>query len=329
MSARRRVVVTYPGFHPDDHATVGLLESAGLELRFEPRLRERSPAEVMALMADADAGIVSTDPFDESVFAACPALRVLARVGVGVDSIDLEAATEAGVAVTTTPGLNAATVADHTMAMMLACVRRLVENDSSVRAGGWERGGALSGGDLTGSTIAIVGLGAIGAAVARRLSGFDVQLLGVDIDQRAREGMTRVDLDQALAAADLITVHVPLSAATRGLIGAREMALMRPGSILLNTSRGGVVDEQALIAALREGRIAAAGLDVFAEEPPLASPLLSMSNVLLTPHVAGISVRAQRLMIEQAARSVIAVLEGRGPVGLLNPEALAGAPDPA
>jgi phosphoglycerate dehydrogenase-like enzyme len=294
-----------------------------LEIRLEPRHGERSPEEVLRFMADATAGVISTDPFDRSVFAACPRLRVLARVGVGVDTIDVDAATEAGVAVTTTPGINTSTVADHTLALMLACIRRVVENDASVKRGEWDRGGRLAGTELTGATVGIVGLGAIGQAVARRLAGFDARILGHDVSEVEPPGIVRVSLDELLRAADVVTLHVPLGPGTRMLIGARELALMRPDAILVNASRGGIVDEDALLLALREGRLGGAGLDVFAHEPPARSALLELDRVLVSPHVAGISVAAQQAALEAAVAGVLGVLAGRRPNGLINPEALA------
>jgi phosphoglycerate dehydrogenase-like enzyme len=318
------VVATFPGFDPDDAATGGALRAAGCELRLEPRTRERSLDEVRALMRDAFAGIVSTDRFDATVFAACPRLRILARVGVGYDTIDVDAATAAGIAVTTTPGANAETVADHALALMLAATRRIVEEDAAVRRGAWLRGGAHAGWDLHGRTIGIVGLGVIGRAVARRLRGFDCRLLAYDIAPQRVDGVELVRLDELLRRADVITVHVPLLPGTRRLIGAAELALLRPGAILVNTSRGGVVDEAACAAALRDGRLRAAGIDVFEDEPPAASPLLGLPNVTLTPHVAGISVGSIGAMLGAAVHSVLAVLHGERPDGLLNPEALAG-----
>jgi phosphoglycerate dehydrogenase-like enzyme len=322
VTERGTVVVTYPGFDPGDAHTAGVLRDAGLTVRFEPRVAERTPAEVRSFMAEAVAGIVSTDPFDEAVLHGCPELRVLARVGVGTDAIDLAAATRAGVVVTITPGMNTATVADHTVGLMLACVRRLVENDVAVRRGVWNRGGELTGADLSGATVGIVGLGSIGAAVARRLQGFDVRLLGADVAVRRFAGVKIVPLDQLLAESDVITVHVPLGPATRGLIGDRELRLMRPGAVLVNTARGEVVDEPALAAALRERRVAAAGLDVFAREPPIGSPLLDLPNVIMTPHIAGISRDGQQAMVEQAVASVLAVLDGGRPGSMVNPDAL-------
>jgi D-3-phosphoglycerate dehydrogenase / 2-oxoglutarate reductase len=326
--ARRTVVVTYPAFDEDDPRTAGVLRAAGLEIRYEPRVGERTTDEVLAFMADATAGVVSTDPFDRKVFGGCPRLRVLARVGVGVDTIDLEAATEAGVAVTTTPGINTNTVADHTLALILACVRRVVENDASVRRGEWDRGGRLIGIELAGSTVGIVGLGAIGRAVARRVGGFDARILGCDVVDVDTPGVERVGLDDLLRSSDVVTVHVPLGAGTRTLIGARELGLMRPGAILVNTSRGGIVDEQALHDALRAGRLGGAGIDVFEREPPGAE-LLGLDRVVVSPHVAGISVVAQQESLELAVSSVLAVLEGGRPAGLVNPAVLAGVREPA
>ncbi len=321
-AAARTVVVTYPAFDLNDSRTGGALHAAGLEVRLEPRLTERSPEDVVALMAGAAAGVVSTDPFDRTVFARLPLLRVLARVGVGVDSIDLDAATEAGVSVTNTPGINTSTVADHTLALMLASIRRIVENDRLLRAGGWERGGGLTGTELTGSTVGIIGLGSIGAAVARRLAGFDVTVLGYDVAETELAGARRVELDELLRDSDVVTLHVPLGNRTRHLIGVRELALMRPGAILVNVSRGGVVDEQALLAALLAGSIAGAALDVFAREPPVRSPLLDLPQVVVTPHIGGISVAAQQAALEMAVRSVLDVLADRRPSGLVNSEAV-------
>jgi D-3-phosphoglycerate dehydrogenase/(S)-sulfolactate dehydrogenase len=316
------VVVTYPGFDDDDERTAGALRAAGLAIRLEPRVNERTPAEVIGFMHSAVAGIVSTDPFDREVFAACPRLRALARVGVGFDAIDLEAATEAGVAVMITPGLNSETVADHTLALMLACVRRIVENDASVRRGEWDRGGRHLGTALSGATVGLVGLGTIGRAVSRRLVGFGVRQLGYDVVDSEVEHVTRVDLGELLRESDIVSLHVPLGAGTHELIGEPELALLRNGAILVNAARGRLVHEGALVRALRDGRLAAAGLDVFAHEPPRDSPLLALSNVVLSPHIGGIGAGAQQAMLEMAVSAVLAVLAGMEPGGLVNPQVL-------
>jgi D-3-phosphoglycerate dehydrogenase len=328
--AGRTVVVTYPGFDLRDGATAGRLRAAGFQIRLEPRTADRSPEETHRIMTGATAGIVSTDPFTARVLVGCPNLRVLARVGVGVDTIDLPAATAAGVAVTNAPDVNTASVADHTIALMLACCRRLRENDQSVRAQEWDRGGRLTGRELTGATVGIVGLGMTGRAVADRLRGFGVRLLGTDLPGVNHDGCERVELDELLERSDIVTMHVPLSSLTRGMIGKRELDRMRRGAILINTARGGVIDEAALIEALRDGHLEGAGLDVFAQEPPGSSPLLAMSNVILTPHVAGISASSQQLMLEMAVDSILDVLDGRDCPRVVNPEAMTnGRADPA
>jgi phosphoglycerate dehydrogenase-like enzyme len=227
------------------------------------------------------------------------------------------------VAVTITPGLNGDTVADHTLALMLACVRRVVENDASVRRGEWDRGGRHLGSSLSGATVGLIGLGAIGQAVARRLAGFGVRLLGHDLAEVEVEGVTRAELHELLRESDIVSLHVPLSEATHDLIGEAELALLRPTGILVNTARGRLVNEAALVAALREGRLAGAGLDVFEQEPPLGSPLLSLPQVVLSPHIGGIGAAAQQAMLEMATAAVLDVLSGRQPGGIVNPEALA------
>jgi phosphoglycerate dehydrogenase-like enzyme len=323
VSSAGVVVVTFPAFDVDDPESGGVLTGAGLEIRLCPKTGARTPDEVVTVMADAVAGIVSTDPFDKRVFAACPKLRVLARTGVGFDSIDLEAATAAGVVVTTTPGVNNEVVADHTLALILAAVRRVVESDASVRRGEWRRGTDLPVWDLHGATVGIVGLGAIGQAVARRLLGFDCTLLAYDVDDRHADGVRRVSLAELLGRSEIVTVHVPLLESTRGLIGAGELALTRPDAILVNTSRGGIVDEEALVAALHSGRIRAAALDVFASEPPAGSPLLGLPNVVLTAHLAGLSEASIARMLRVASQAVVSVLEGGEPTGVVNPRVLA------
>jgi phosphoglycerate dehydrogenase-like enzyme len=322
MTRAGTVVVTYPGFDLDHGETARTLRDAGFAIRYAPRVSERTPDQFVELMADATAGIVSTDPFDESVFARCPELRVLARVGVGTDAIDLAAATEAGVAVTITPGANADTVADHTLALMLACSRRLLENDRAMRDGRWDRGGTLSGSDLTGSTVGIVGLGSIGRGVAKRLGGFDATVLGADPRQVDEDGILQLPLEEVLGRSDVVTVHVPLLPTTRGLIGPAELRVVCPGAILINTSRGGVVDEDALVEALSDGRLAGAGLDVFSSEPPAGSPLLAMPNVVLSPHIAGISAYSQRMMLGMAVASLMDVIAGRPTSAVVNPAAI-------
>jgi phosphoglycerate dehydrogenase-like enzyme len=312
------VLVTWMGFEPDGATTGARLRAAGLRIVLAPKDGDRDAAEVARLVAGAAAAIVSTDPFDAAVFAAARELRVVARVGVGTDSIDLEAATAAGVVVTTTPGANRETAADHALAMILAALRRVVEHDASVRRGEWRRGGDLTPWDLHGTTVGLVGYGDIGRAVARRVAAFGARVLACD--PAASDG---VPLPVLLERADVVSLHLPLTAATRNLIGAAELARMPDHAVLVNTSRGGLVDEPALVAALRAGTIRAAALDVFTDEPHLTPGLVELPNVVLTPHIGGLSERSIALMTERATDQVLAVLAGRpDPACVANPEVL-------
>jgi len=318
-----KVVITWPDYDVAHEQLGGALQRAGLAIRLAPKRGARTPAELRGVLGQAAAAIVSTDPFDAATFAAHPALRVVARVGVGTDSIDLEAATASGVAVTVTPGANDHTVADHAVALMLACLRRLVEHDAGVRRGTWQRTGAHTPWLLTGATVGLVGYGRIGRLVAERLHGFGARILGADPAPSVRDGEQVMELDELLSAADVVSLHAPLLPSTRYLIGAPELRRMRPTAILVNTARGAVVDEAALARALADGQLRGAGLDVFDHEPPdLDSPLLALPNVVLSPHVAGLSEQSIAVMLRRATASVLDVLAGRAPADLANPAVL-------
>jgi phosphoglycerate dehydrogenase-like enzyme len=306
----RTVLVTWMDFDPDGRETGARLRAAGLQIQLAPKTGARTPGDMAALAADAVAAIVSTDPFDRQVFAAAPRLRAIARVGVGTDSIDLDAATDAGVVVTTTPGANRETTADHALALILAALRRVVEHDASVRRGEWRRGGELTPWELHRTTVGLVGYGGIGRAVARRLRGFDVELLVCDPAARPQRAFETVDLRELLRRADVVSLHVPLTSATVGLIGADELGLMRPSAVLVNTSRGGLLDEAALAHALGAGRLRGAALDVFADEPEVPGTLAGLRNVVLTPHIGGLSERSIASMTERATAHVLDALRG-------------------
>jgi phosphoglycerate dehydrogenase-like enzyme len=312
------VLVTWPHYDPHHAALGGALSGAGLQLRLAPKFGARSEAELLGLAADASGAIVSTDPFDRVVLGGCPLLRVIARVGVGSDSVDLAAATAHGVAVTITPGANEAAVADHTLALMLAVLRRVAEQDAAVRRGEWRRTGDATPWQLSDTTVGLVGYGRIGRLVAARLEGFSVRVLYHD----PYDGADSIPLDDLLARCDVVSLHAPLRPETTNLIGAREIALMRPEAVLINTARGGVVDEAALIAALCVGDLRGAGLDVFSDEPPRSKRLLGLDNVVLSAHVGGISERSVAEMTRRATRSVVDVLTGGVPRDLANPAVL-------
>lgn len=319
----RVVLVTYGGFTHDDPDSGGALRAAGYELRVSPRETDRTPDELADLVGDAVAAIADADPFDASVLRRAAALRVIARTGVGLDSIDLEAATQAGVAVTTTPSVNNETVADHALALILATLRRIVEQDAVVRAGGWRTFGEGGAWQLHGATVGVVGYGAIGRAVGRRLTGFGTTVLAYD-PVIAEADVPLLALDEVLARSDVVSIHAPLTPGTRGLFDAKRIAAMKPGAILVNTARGPIVDEDALADALESGHLRAAGLDVFQVEPPGYRRIVSAPNVTLSPHHAGISDVSNLDMSRMAAASVLGILQGGDTSQVVNPDALDG-----
>jgi len=285
--------------------------------------------EIVRRAADADALLTMlTDPIDAAVLDAGTRLRVVANMAVGYDNIDVLGATARGILVTNTPGVLTETTADMAWALLLAAARRVAEGDRLTRMGGWKawHPSFLLGRDVHGATLGIVGLGQIGLAVARRARGFDMRLLYHSRTRRpeaeAELGLEFVELERLLKESDFVTLHVPLSERTRHLIGERELALMKPTAILVNTTRGPVVDQRALYRALKERRIAAAGLDVAEEEPiPLDDPLLTLDNVTITPHVGSASVATRGKMAAMAVENVLAVLRGEQPPNCVNPEA--------
>jgi phosphoglycerate dehydrogenase-like enzyme len=313
------VLITWPDYDLQASDLGGALRRAGLAVRMEPKLGHRSPAELKVLAEGAAGAIVSTDPFDAEVLSATHALQVIARVGVGVDSIDLDAATAHGVMVTTTPGANEDTVADHTVALMLAALRRITEHDAGVRRGEWNRTGRHTPQALHGATVGLVGYGQIGRRVAERLRGFRVRLLVADPRPVDDASVEVVDLERLLMSSDVVSLHAPLTPQTRRIVGRRELSLMPRHAVLVNTARGGLIDEDALLEALRVGRIAGAALDVFQQEPP-RSPLVTLPNVVVSPHIAGLSRASVMEMTRRATASVVDVLSGRIPSNVANPE---------
>jgi glyoxylate reductase len=268
-----------------------------------PAFDELGDVEVGPLQprGDVEALLVANEPVDASDF---PALRLVGNFGVGYDRIGVEALAESGIAVTNTPGVLDAATADLTWALILAARRRVVEGDRRVRAGEWT--GSWADGflaeEMSRSTLGIVGLGRIGSAVARRAEGFELRVLST----RRSGGMT---LDELLAESDIVTIHAPLTAETQGLLDARRLSLLRDGACLVNTARGEIVDEDALVAELVSGRIRA-GLDVFAHEPHVPEALVSLPNVVLTPHLGSATRQTREAMTRIVVDNVLAYERG-------------------
>jgi len=299
-----------------------LLASAGVELRFAPKGGKTPVAELIELLQGCVATIAGGEPYTREVFAARPELAHIARFGVGFDAVDVAGATEAGVVLSTVVGTLDDAVADLTFGLILDVARGISRDDRRVRQGRWMREMTV---EVTGKTLGIVGLGRIGRAVARRAGAFRMRVLATepypDRAFVAEHGITLAPLERLLAESDFVSLHAPLMPETEGLMNAERLALMRPGAFLINVARGRLVDEAALEAALRAGRIAGAGLDVRAEEPPRDTRFLDLDNVVLTPHVASNTVETRRAMARMAAENVARVLRGERPGGLINPEA--------
>jgi len=253
---------------------------------------------------------------DEALLERMPALRCVVNFGVGVDGVEERIGQADGVVFAWPIGANAEAVADHALALILAVRHRIVEQDRLVRDGAWEAEGylPLEGADLHAARVGLVGLGAIGRATARRLAGFGTELAYATPRRQPAEveaalGIRHRDLDELLAWADVVSLHCPLTDETRGLIDARRIGLLRPGAVLVNTARGGVVDQAALIEALAAGRLGGAGLDVFADEPHVPPALRALPNVVLTPHIADATPGAEAALVAHCAAEVLDVLD--------------------
>lgn len=270
-----------------------------------------------------------TDIISDAVLAKNPQLKIVSNVAVGYNNVDVQAATRRGVMVTNTPGVLDDTTADFTWCLILATARGLIQADKTFRSGKWKGWGLMQflGHDVHGKTIGVCGFGRIGKGVAKRARGFDMKILYTDV-QRVPEaverefGATFVDKETLLQSSDVVTLHVPLMAETKHYIGAAELGLMKKTAILINAARGPVVDEKALVKALKAGRIAGAGLDVYEKEPQPAPGLTRLANTVLAPHVASASIETRRKMSDMAAANCLAGVTGGRPPNLLNPEVL-------
>ncbi|MGH7916814.1 MAG: 2-hydroxyacid dehydrogenase [Candidatus Binataceae bacterium] len=333
IERERRVFVTRP-------IAEAAIRRLAASVRVDLWDSEMPPAadELLARLKHAD-GVLSmvTDRFDAAVMGALPQLRVISNLAVGVDNVDLEAATAAGIAVGHTPGILTETTADLAFGLLLAVARRIAESDRYVHAGRWRTWGprVMLGHDVFGATLGIIGWGAIGQATARRANGFNMRVLYVEnparvaIPDSGRDASNdaavapaeSVTMERLLRESDFISLHVPLTAATHHLLGAHEFAVMKPRAILINTARGAIIDQEALAHALKAGRLAGAGLDVTEHEPIAPDdPLLQMTNVIITPHIGSASHATRLKMAELAVDNLLDGFTGRLPRSCANPD---------
>jgi glyoxylate reductase len=269
-----------------------------------------------------------TDPIDENVINACPTLRIISNYGVGINHIDVQAATRRGILVTNTPDVLTEATADLTWALLLDVARRVTEGDRLVRRRGWKGWSPtfMLGTEVTGKTLGIIGMGRIGQAVAKRATGFRMRVLyysrtGLPLECEREWGVSFARLDELLRQADFVSLHTPYTKATHHLIGRKELEMMKESAFLINTARGAVVDEEALIEALGKKRIAGAALDVYEKEPYVPESLLSMENVVLAPHLGSATKETRSAMARLAVQNLLDYFAGRKPAQLVNEEA--------
>lgn len=314
------VLITTAFLNPGDDVDA-LLRASGLATHHEPNLATLPETDRRALLASTRAIIAGTQPLTLADFASAPNLQIVVRTGVGYDSVDVAAATNQGVPVCVTAGANRQAVAEHVFALMLGVARRVPENIANLASGSWQQ---LTGRELRGATLGVLGLGSIGKAVAMIAAGFGMNVIAYDpyFDDAfaSAHNIARAELDDVLAQADFVTLHLFLDDSTRNLINADRLRHMKNDAILVNTARGGIVDEVALVDAVRTGEIGGAALDVFEQEPvPADSALLHTPGILATTHVAGATREARGESGRMAAANVISVLAGGDAQFVVNP----------
>ncbi len=325
----KSLLITARSFGKNDPMHVVTLEEAGftiVECRESPNM-DRSCLE--AIVSDVESWVVSAFPIDDALLSRCSSLRLIIKHGIGVDNIDIPAATKRNIIVMNAPQVNPIPVADLAMTLLLSFTRRIVEAHQCVVSGNWSQ---FLGTGVDGKTLGIIGLGRIGLAVADRAKAFGMTLLGFDPYAGARVSVQRsdigvVDLEHLLRVCDFISLNVPLSNETEGLIDRKALKLMKPDAVVINTSRGKIVDEAAIYEALSEKRIAGYATDVFEREPPTGSPLLELPNVLLTPHIGWYTRDAMKSLGDQVVDSILSVYRGETPGNILNREVLSAFPD--
>lgn len=329
METSKKVLFSMP-YSPDVVTDLNLFQRELREHGLEPIIsetcgRRMTEAELIDAWPSVYAFVCGADPMTERAMKATETLKVISRIGIGSDSVDIQAATKKGIAVTVTPGAGAEAVAEHAFAMILALSRRIVEQNNLVKSGRWQE--KVSGYSLYRKTLGIIGFGNIGKRLALNAKGFDMKVLAYDLyhdDTFATEhGVTYCDLDTIYRESDYVSIHMPLTKETKNMISYNELAIMKNSVQIINCARGGIVNETALYEAINGGVISGAALDVFEEEPVKDdNPLLSLERVIVSPHNAGTSVEGKNKVVGMAVQNVIDIYEGRKPRGLLNPEVL-------
>jgi len=318
-----KVLITPATLAGLDGAFLRVLKDAGFEVLFPSVCRQLTEDELLRELKGVKATLAGSEPYTPRVFKEHPQLRAIARAGVGFDAVDVAAATEQGVAVAIAPGTNQESVAEHTFALILALAKNVVSHHHGTRVGSWPRQANLP---LRGRTLGIAGLGRIGKAVAVRGIAFGMKLLAYepypDNQFVSQHKIPLVSMDRLLAESDYLTLHMPFTPESRHLINRQTLAKMKRSAYLVNTARGGLVCEADLVAALKAGTIAGAGLDVFEEEPPpLDNPLFSLDNVVFTPHTAGVDLQSRDDMALSAASTIVALSKGQWPAEqIVNPQ---------
>jgi D-3-phosphoglycerate dehydrogenase len=308
-----KILVTPASFKPSmESPALEQLKLFAGELVFNPHNQPLEEAELISLLDGCDGCIAGLDPFNKTVIYSTNTLKVISRYGAGVDNVDLEAAREQGIIVCNTPGVNAEAVADLAFGLMLSLTRKLPLLDRHTREGKWDRS---IGTELYKKTIGILGLGAVGKAVARRAAGFSMRVLACDpaIDTAYAQAhrLTPVNFNKLVSESDILSLHLPLKADTRHIISLDVMCNMKKGALLINTARGGLIDEAAACALLQAGHLGGMGLDVYEVEPPHDPALFGLDNVVLTPHTAARTAEATALMATVSVKNLIDVLLGR------------------
>ncbi len=318
-----RVLIAPAPLKEIEHVYGPSLTAAGTEMVFPTRTSQMTEAELIEQLPGCVASLAGSEPYTRAVIAAAApkGLKVIARAGVGYDGVDLQAATDHGVVVTFAPGTNQDSVAEHTFMLILALARNLIAQHNPIKAGQWPRRANLP---LRGTTLGVLGLGRIGRAVARVGQAFQMTAIAhdpfADAAYAAANNIALVPMDDAFRQADWVSLHMPMTVESRQFVNARTLGLMKPTAFLINTARGGVVNEADLYDALKTGRIAGAGLDVFDQEPPGDNPLLTLDNIVMTAHTAGVDRKSRDDMARAAGQAIAKLVSGEWPADwVVNP----------